>query len=270
MPRSVKSFTCAMAAAGLLCTAVLPVTASPIVRAAPLNSWLAYLDTHVGRACTLSGVADKALNVRAYDTMVVLSNRTTSAGHIVKYKITTGSTAPGTAPISQSMAVPYVALNDGKLGVPPSLGSLGPGLQWSFHGFELFPSITGLRAHESLLSLINMSLHGTTPSARQQVRALVTRGNVLQIRIVFNVKGVTVPSSLKTPLGTYTDLVGLKVALSSMKALNANSKSAGDFSAAGGLAALFKTTLYFAPGIGLVASNVSGQEMTLSGCSNSR
>lgn len=231
------------------------------------DSWLGYLNTYVGRSCT-TGFDDKATHTAVKQTLTLLSMSNASVGTVLRYRSNIESSSRGSPSTHSTMIYPYVVLKNGDLGTEPGLGSLGGGFRWSYKGYEVFPPLSSLRSpSRSLVSGLTVVLSATTPAARRELQQMVTSGNRLLIRFSIRVSGLPPVARLTTPHGTFTDVIGVRVSLFGIKALNASKSFASAFTASSAFGkALSRVTLYFAKGVGIVSADVGGVRLLYDGC----
>ena len=205
-------------------------------------SWASYLDTHPGRTCTLKGTLSMGGAGAVLSTLAqtVVSSSGSESATVIHYRIQTASVASagGVPPIRSSMTVPYEILSNGMLGVAPGGYAMGSGLQITFDGFEMYPTVAELRSGRAITSSVSGTLTGTTAAAR-----------------------------VRTPAGTFHDLVAVDVKMTSMTPLNATAQAKSALEAGGSLAGAFGSRLYFAKGTGLVQAYSGGVTEQLAGCS---
>jgi hypothetical protein len=238
-------------------------------------SWSAYLDIRPGRTCTLEGSLSAGIggSILSRLAQTVMSQSRTTSGEVVRYRIRTASISSlpvaqgGIPPIRSTLTVPYEILNNGELGVTPSSQALGGGLQVTFRGFQLYPSIADLEPGHVRTSATTGYLTGSTAAARQQAAQMTPTGQPLRFQAAFSVSGIPAGTSIRTPAGTYHHLVAVRVALTKMTPLNARPQVKKAFSAGAGLVKVSGASrLYFARGTGLVKVYSGGVTQRLARC----
>jgi hypothetical protein len=237
-------------------------------------SWAEYIKTKPGQSCVLVGdeyhVAGD--NIAAYLTQAVVSSAKEAGGERVLYRVTTRVTnsEPGATTFPPiSYLLPYDVQSDGKLGTSPGATS-EPGLDVQWSGSELYPTIDELRAGKSATSSIELRAKATEAAAQRALEKELQPGQTeMKIRFSITVSPAPVLTSVRTPGGTFTNLVGVKTQMGSGEVLNAIPAYAAKFAQlVNGLGKAFgNTTLYFAKGVGMVASDLSGSESKLQRCS---
>lgn len=237
-------------------------------------SWSEYIKTQPGQSCVLVGDEYHVAGSRiaGYLTQAVVSSTKKAGGERVLYRMTTRVTdsEPGATVLPPiSYLLPYEIQADGKLGTSPGLTS-EPGLKVEWNGSELYPTIDELRAGKSAVSSVVLSAKVTETAGQRALEKELEPGQTqMKVRFKVTVSPAPVLSSVHTPDGAFTNLVGVKTQMGSGEALNASPAYAAKFaqlvSAFG--KAFSNTMLYYAKGIGMVASDVAGSESKLQRCS---
>jgi hypothetical protein len=237
-------------------------------------SWSEYIKTKPGQSCVLVGdeyhVA--GANIAAYLTQAVVSATKEAGGERVLYRMTTRVTnsEPGATVLPPiSYLLPYDVESDGKLGTAPGPTS-EPGLDVEWGGAELYPTIGELRDGKSAQSSIVLSAKATEAAAQHALEKELEPGQT-RLKVHFNVTAEPAPplTSIHTPDGTFTNLVGVTTQMGSGEALDANPTDAAKYaSVMTSFGKAFSgTKLYFARGVGMVASEGAFGNSKLQSCS---
>lgn len=261
-----------------LCVAMTSVAMTSAARAAsPKNeTWDQYLNSHVGSTCTLSNeITIPGDSVTSSSTITssiaqrLNAIRYNKSGHVYEFSLTTAATTTpddGTNTAPTTIAYPLEVLKNGDLGVATTFGSLGSGIKWVIKGQMLYPSIAMLKSGRSVRSTLTISAYGTTPAAKTQIKQLITSGNALVISASYLVSSAPPRTSITTPSGTYTSIVGVHLRSPEIRVIN------GDPSQSAALNAVFNALagngydLYFAKGVGEVSTTASGFVLNLNSC----
>jgi hypothetical protein len=254
--------------AGLPALALLAGAAS----ASAPSRWIDYFPSRVGRTCASQFTVHED-TFTAVDTVTRrLASRTTSHGvtTIVEQDVTTEATTPPPRtpqpPQTQTLRDTFGA--DGSLATVQGVTS-SPSVRYTFSGEERYPSVTSLRAGRTRAGTLGLTITPLMGGAASAFAPYLLPGHhALEVRFGYVAGPAPRLSAIRTPAGTFGDLLGAQLRITSARAT--------DVTAAGKvalrrdldqLAEFFSSTSYFAPGTGIVSTTILGHLELLDRCS---
>jgi hypothetical protein len=271
MPLKFKATRLAITVSSLTLIFSSAVIATPSRASASSENWKDFFQPFkVGGMCSLTSnsrvAGSGATEVRK------ITNRELRSVHVARrkegewVKVVSTSHVRYTGPDSPSASSGtrtyiYGLMHDGTVRTPQQ-DITSTGLSFAFEGFLVYPTIEQLRARGSKTTLISGRLSEPGQVDATKKIASETKGHVpyLDLELKFSIQGLP-PHPIATPAGRFTDVVGLKVSLISMKPTNVapSSDLAKGFSQASGAFSLLfgDTSVWWARGHGVVETDTS-------------
>lgn len=242
---------------------VATTTASPAYGAS--GSWLAYVNTRVGRSCSVETAPGHAVGgVKATETMTLMKKSHTGSGTILHYRTVT---TVGSKTVSTDSA--WDIFSNGTMGLPPGVSGSSGGYKVTVVGSEVYPSPAQLRAGQKSTRSLSITLAANGGQGAAAIAAMAANGKSLTLK--FTLKSAPAPAvgSISTPGGTYHNVAGVVTSSVSVKAVNGSAALNKEWSLVSPtFSKLLTSTQYYAPGVGpvKVASPGTGLSLVSAGC----
>jgi hypothetical protein len=240
---------------------------APTVPAGP--SWADYLPVRNGRTCTYGSTSSGS-------SFTVTSTLTQKYSHVMAttdgttfdltYSTVTSATGQPTSRTAPTV-LPYRLASDGTLQTRP--GSVSRyGFRYTFTGFEVYPTISELRAGKHRSSTITLNISGTTAATQQSLTPSLLPGQrVLKAALTLDVGPASRRASIKTGQGVYSDVVGVSFKGLKLNVLNATAAGKQQFASLSSLLSTIGSGIvYLAKGVGFVDTLTLGTHVPLRRC----
>ena len=241
------------------------------------NDWASYLPVVAGRVCTSTSTSTfgQFKSVATGTSTIIAPKLAPDGVHFSLQNVTNvTTTGPGTPTQTQSqtMTYPYVLANDGTVRASPG-DITKSGISFTYSGFEVWPTIGALRQGQSTTTTITATLEGTTPATKSALQQALNNGqDSATVSVTFKIGPAPPLSSISTPAGTFRNLVGVQEQIVSANAPGAPAGTDSDITSVASALGEGKTDVYFAQGVGIVETKLSGglaalsSPVELSGC----
>jgi len=258
-------FGCAALAAATL------ATAQPRGSDAAAAQWISYFNTTVGSTCvtsiTLRTASETVVSMEAERTESV---QRTAADTVVRYTLASSVTEtpkPSTPlPAIAPRTLQYLFRSDGSVATSPGNYTQGA-FEYTYSQGQIYPTIAQLAAGVSRNGTLDLTL--SAPSARAQLAPFLLAGHsTIGVTFRYRVSPAPALAEVRTPAGTFHDLVGIlfkETGLSLENLNNAGKKIFGSILSA--FSSLLDSTTYFARGVGPVSTTAFGHTIQLQRCS---
>ncbi|MFI7598195.1 esterase/lipase family protein [Actinoplanes sp. NPDC049681] len=240
-----------------------------------VSAWLDGLDTHrrhwadyfttarAGRTCTSESTATFGdVSARTTLTQRVTSVAMRADGLHLSLRndlltVVHGGLPADDSPQRESHTYEYVLAKDGRLLAPVNGVPFQESMTVTFGGFTVYPVLADLDAGRDLTTTMDLTLKPRNATGRTIIRSIAAPGQQnLKMRLSVNVSPVP-RQDIRVPAGTFTDVVGLSVAITKMAYLNGDPAQADEAKqASDAVLQLSKpTTVWYARGRGPVRTD---------------
>ena len=257
-------------ALGVAAFALIKVN-EPIPAGASEPLWREYfIPARVGYTCTYGDSAELGSDgsTTTVVTIRVTAVETTAEGLRVGVNFLNGPEGDTSDPDREVLPVPsqdhsYVLANDGTVHAP-GISTVTGGFTVRTSDFVVYPLIADLRSGVVRDTSLTTEVELEDPAAQAELQAMLAPGeSTVKMRMDIRVEPAA-PTTITTPAGTYSDVVGVMVTITGIELTNLASGRAGETGGLSDALTGFQTTTWFARDVGVVQIDVGVSEFELS------
>jgi hypothetical protein len=232
------------------------------------KEWVSYFPTVAGMTCNLTfppsstTEGSNIVTTTGHETETLTSISSSSEGKVFAFRNTVSlrqsdsdpADKPTIAPITDTQTLKYLLLSNGTVEAPLE-NQVSLKSEFGFQGHLILPSISSIESGQSDSATVHFNFSPATPAGDAQVEA-ITKGHVKSLigLLKIRISGI-LRSSLTTPSGSFSDLIGLRETLIRYTVQNAiTPQTASEIDSELIIAARAnQRTTWYAPGRGVVS-----------------